>query len=148
MEINYNHADANHLYGMVLMQNDIYEEALEHILRAVESNKKIWNYRNTLGELYRLMNRPPEAIAIFLSAMKLNPYNLDIQYNLGLAYVDNGDTELAITTLTDVAFPANEVKLQTVSLDAATQLCSLYRTATLFTNASECINKGLRYFSV
>ena len=62
---------------------DKSQEALDAYLKADLMNpQKSWNLRR-IGQLYRSLNQPKEALSYFEKAAQLTPENLSIQLNIG-----------------------------------------------------------------
>lgn len=70
--------------GNMLYEQGDFEEAIAHFERAVESAESAELYYN-LGNAYFKTNQIPQAILNYERALKLNPNDTDLQYNLKLA---------------------------------------------------------------
>jgi tetratricopeptide (TPR) repeat protein len=71
--------------GSVLESAGRYEEAIEHLQRAVIVRPKSAPAHNMLGTAYQAMGQPALAATEFRTALRLDPVSLDADYNLGNA---------------------------------------------------------------
>jgi Flp pilus assembly protein TadD len=76
-------AEAN--LGSVLESAGRYEEAIEHLERAVIVRPKSAPAHNMLGTAYQAMGQSAPAATEFRTALRLDPASLDAAYNLGNA---------------------------------------------------------------
>ena len=90
------HADALHLLGVVAFQRDEKVAAADYIGQAIDADRRRPEYHNSLGNVYRTLGRPADAIEEFREALRLKP-NFSIAYNnLGIALADCGQNRGAV----------------------------------------------------
>jgi len=82
------HADALHLMGSVAQQAGRPGEALGYIDRALAVNANVWAFHHNRGEVLRSLERLPEAVEAYQTALRLNP--LHVEAHLALALVHEG----------------------------------------------------------
>ncbi|MHB1098541.1 MAG: tetratricopeptide repeat protein [Burkholderiales bacterium] len=78
------HADAQHLLGLVYHQTGQHDLAYTHITRAISLNAHAALFHNNLGEVCRALNRLDEAQACYARALALQPTLLEAHRNIGL----------------------------------------------------------------
>jgi protein O-GlcNAc transferase len=92
LRIDPRHADALHLLGVVAFQRDEKVAAADYIGQAIDADRARPEYHNSLGNVYRTLGRPVDAIEEFREALRLKP-NFSIAYNnLGIALADCGQS--------------------------------------------------------
>ncbi len=75
----------------LLYNHKIFDEALTYLDKAVEANPSdIFSY-NLKGIIYRTLDRHKEAIREYTAAVKLEPDNPGLIFNLGVAYFKSGE---------------------------------------------------------
>jgi tetratricopeptide (TPR) repeat protein len=84
--------------GNMLYEKGDFEQAIDHYERAAEKSESAELYFN-LGNAYFKTGQIPQAILNYERALKLNPADLDLQYNLKLA---NGLTKDKIEKLPEL----------------------------------------------
>jgi predicted O-linked N-acetylglucosamine transferase (SPINDLY family) len=95
LEINPDHADVLHLFGVLSGQRGNPDAGLELISRAIALNPNAAPYRASLAGLLKSLGRFDEAIAAYREALKLNPATADVHTNLGVALRANGELAAA-----------------------------------------------------
>lgn len=84
------HADAWHLLGVVAFQKNESVTAVDYIGQAIDSDGTRPEYHNSLGNVYRSLRRPVEAITEFRAALRLKP-DFSVAYNnLGIVLAELG----------------------------------------------------------
>ena len=86
---------AHYFYALTLKTVGLYDEAIVHLNRALESFPRDRVVLNQLGRLFFLQRRYDEAIKAFQRALAVDPEDLQAHYNLMLCYRGKGDDELA-----------------------------------------------------
>lgn len=99
IEANPNHADANHLLGMIAYQLGRHEDAVALISTAIRCNATVSAYHLNLGNVLMETGRLDDAIASYRAAMALSPNDADIHFNLGSALREKGQLDDAIASL-------------------------------------------------
>jgi tetratricopeptide (TPR) repeat protein len=82
--------------GMALFAAARYAEALDNFLTAAElepDNNKVYYY---LGFVYRVMDRPTEALAAFSRSLELYPYHLETLFSLSQTFFNIDDFPAAL----------------------------------------------------
>jgi tetratricopeptide (TPR) repeat protein len=97
LELDDMHADARYLYGVILFGRKRYEEAVDHLRKAMISKPNFFAARNQLAVCYIEMDRYADAIATLEPLLKEPTYTTPyLAYNnLGLAYLKLGDLRQA-----------------------------------------------------
>ncbi|HEX3725388.1 MAG TPA: tetratricopeptide repeat protein, partial [Pirellulales bacterium] len=85
LESNATHADAWHLLGLVALQTQRQQQAIEAISQAIAITPSQVRYHADLGEAYRAGGQLSEARACYLRALALSPAYVPAHYNLALA---------------------------------------------------------------
>ena len=94
-----NHADAQHLLGLVCHQTGQHDQAYTHIAQAILLNAKAAPFHNNLGEVCRALNRPEEAQACYARALALQPSLLEAHRNIGLTLLEQNKPDEAAAYL-------------------------------------------------
>jgi len=91
------HADSRYLYGFILFGRKRYEEAAEHLRKALQSRPNFFAARNHLGATYLELERWYDAIVVLEPLLKEPTYTTQylVYNNLGWAYFKQGDLRLA-----------------------------------------------------
>ncbi|MFW6274976.1 MAG: tetratricopeptide repeat protein [Spirochaetota bacterium] len=82
--------------GMALFAASRYSEALENFLSAAElepDNNKVYYYQ---GIVYRVLDRPTEALAAFSRSLEIYPYHLESLFSLAQTYFKLEDFPAAL----------------------------------------------------
>ena len=82
---------ASELLGYIYLQTEAYPEALEVYGGLVETYPESAVYRNSLGIVYMMLQKPRQAIAQFETAARLNTTNPQLYRNLANAYRQVGE---------------------------------------------------------
>ncbi|MBM4147185.1 MAG: tetratricopeptide repeat protein, partial [Nitrospira sp.] len=82
--------------GVVLFNNQQYDEAIVNFQRALELNPKLLHAYNYIGNALQEKKKYDEAISYYKKALALNPYFIGAHYNLGDAFLDKGQLDKAI----------------------------------------------------
>ncbi|MFZ3072328.1 MAG: tetratricopeptide repeat protein [Thermodesulfobacteriota bacterium] len=81
--------------GAAFKRNPVWDNEVtlgeDIIAKAPQKPKSRFN----LGNAYYIAKRLPDAIKEFEAAVYLNPFYSEAHYNLGIAYGDNGQSDLA-----------------------------------------------------
>src|SRR3954470_2724660 len=72
LEVDPNHFEAIHLLGLIAHRVGRNDIAVELLHRAMQLNPTRADVANNLGEVFRALNRPNEAIASFQEALRRN----------------------------------------------------------------------------
>lgn len=92
-----NHADANHILGIIALQAGKFELARKHISTAIRADPQLIYAHNNLGEAFRAQGRLNEAAACYRKVLEIDPDMWEGQNNLGIALEELGETEEAVT---------------------------------------------------
>lgn len=90
------HADAHHLLGVCLSQQQAHRDALRHLERAHRLQPEHPLYLNNLGEACRKLGRWHEALRHYRAAVARAPRLVTAHYNLGIALNHLGKRQEAI----------------------------------------------------
>ena len=90
------HAGAMHLLGLIAYQVGKPEDACQYLQQAIRLDAFQPCFPADLGEVYRSLNKIPEAIAAYRQALELNPLMADAQVDLGTLLHTHGDPDAAI----------------------------------------------------
>lgn len=93
------HADAQHLLGLVYHQTGQHDLAYTHITRAISLNAQAALFHNNLGEVCRALKRLDEAQACYARALALQPTLLEAHRNIGLTLHAQNKSDQAETYL-------------------------------------------------
>ena len=88
-------AKAHYFYALTLKTQGKYDEALEHLHKALSKYPRDRVVRNQAGRIRFLKRQYPEAIQEFHEALKVDPEDLQAHYNLMLCYQGLGNSEMA-----------------------------------------------------
>lgn len=94
-----NHADAQHLLGLVYHQTGQHDLAYTHIAQAISLNAQAALFHNNLGEVCRALHRLEEAQACYARALDLQPTLLEAHRNIGLTLLAQNKPDQAETYL-------------------------------------------------
>lgn len=84
------HAEAAHLLGVLALQRNQPEAALQSFDQAAALTGRASFYHNNRGLALRMLGRAPEALREFQHALKIDARNFDAWVNLGNAHRDLG----------------------------------------------------------
>lgn len=90
---------AHETLALVALRRDAWEEARRHAERALgrsPNSAPAWNY---LGVALHNLGARRDAVAAWQKAVELDPSDLDVLYNLGLAAAEVGETAVATDAL-------------------------------------------------
>ena len=87
--------DANHLLGLVRLNQGNLSEAIELIEKAIQVTPESGVFWGNLGVALRRAERIPHAIAAYQRALKIDPTSPDVLFNLGKSYRLEGRNEEA-----------------------------------------------------
>jgi predicted O-linked N-acetylglucosamine transferase (SPINDLY family) len=90
------HGDALHLLGVVAFQRNEKFAAVDYIGQAIDADRRRPEYHNSLGNVYRTLGRPVDAIAEFREALRLKPDFSFAYNNLGIVLADCGQHRGAV----------------------------------------------------
>lgn len=93
------HADAQHLLGLVCHQTGQHDQAYTHIAQAILLNAKAALFHNNLGEVCRALNKLEEAQACYARALALQPSLLEAHRNIGLTLLEQNKPDEAAAYL-------------------------------------------------
>ncbi|MBL4691523.1 MAG: tetratricopeptide repeat protein [Rhodospirillales bacterium] len=92
------HADANHLLGLIAHQSGDNEAAVQLISRAIQGNPDEAAYHNNLGNAFKDLEQLNEAAASYREAIAVKPEFVDAHSKLGNTLKDLGRLEEAVTS--------------------------------------------------
>jgi tetratricopeptide (TPR) repeat protein len=100
-----------------------YDDAINHLVRALELEPANTEARKKMGVLLNTQGKPDEAIKQLKQALETSPQDDEIYANLGMAYRRTGDNELAIQNLTKAVQlkPNNAIALTSLAWVLATK---------------------------
>ncbi|HEX4071911.1 MAG TPA: tetratricopeptide repeat protein [Planctomycetaceae bacterium] len=131
------HADALHLLGVVAFQRDEKVAAADFIGQAIDADRRRPEYHNSLGNVYRTLGRPADAIEEFREALRLKP-NFSIAYNnLGIALADCGQNRGAVACFEQA------LQLDPRNLQAWMNLGSAFADLGKTPNAAICFERAI-----
>ena len=93
-----NHADANHVLGIIYSQAGKHKLAIKHIKKVLRAAPSLTEAHNSLGEAYRAQGDLKKAVACYRKGIELNPKLWEAHYNLGLALHKSGELDQAIAS--------------------------------------------------
>lgn len=93
-----NHADANHVLGIIYSQAGKHKLAIRHIKRVIRIAPSLTEAHNSLGEVYRAQGDLKKAVACYRKGIELNPKLWEAHYNLGLVLHKSGALDQAIAS--------------------------------------------------
>ena len=93
LELEPNHAQALHLYGVLLHQVGRFDESISSIKKAIAANPQEALFYSNLGEMCRQRGDLSQAINLGHQAVALNPMLASAHGNLGVALFDVGDLD-------------------------------------------------------
>ena len=96
LQLDNRNSDARHLLGVIAIQNQRYNEAIELIMTAIRITDSEPAYHSNLGIVYLYQGRIPEAIDCFEHTLRLNPDFMEAQNNLGEALATQGKFSEAV----------------------------------------------------
>lgn len=87
LETDPDHADANHLLGLIARRNGNNEAAAELISKAIRADPDKAIYHNNLGNALKDLGRLIEAVASYRTSLDLNPGSAPTLGNLGRTFL-------------------------------------------------------------
>jgi predicted TPR repeat methyltransferase len=96
LKVDPGNADALHMLGLLLHQQDDHETAIRLFRQAIEYGPESTEVYTNLGSALQSCNRIDEAIAAFRQAIKINPDYVLAHNNLGNALREAGENNEAI----------------------------------------------------
>jgi len=100
LDIAPDHADANHLFGIIASQQGDNETAARHISIAIDQAPDEAVYHNNLGNVLKDLGRTDEAIQSYATALGINPNLAEAHYNAGSILAADGHSTEAIEHFT------------------------------------------------
>ena len=94
-----NHAESNHLLGVISHQAGDSVNAERMIRKAIKMSPQLWQAHNNLGVVLKDQGKLKQAKVVYLSLLKAQPDYADAHSNLGVIYSEFGDTDRAIRSL-------------------------------------------------
>lgn len=91
-----NNARAMHLLGLIALQVNMQEAAIQQFQQAIEAAPSNATYYGSLGAVLVEQRRYDEAIETLKKAIKYDPGYHDAYVNLGIALTETGDPETAL----------------------------------------------------
>ncbi len=132
-----NHADANHLLGLIALQGGDFRQAQALISKALAANPLEPAYHANLGSVYQAMGRPADAERCLLRATDMRPDFTDAHFNLGNAQRDLGHDDEAVSAY------LRAVELDPGHVPALGNLAALYEGRNRLEQAREAAERGL-----
>ncbi|MGD9724140.1 MAG: tetratricopeptide repeat protein [Pirellulales bacterium] len=132
------HPHALHLLGTLALECGQYETAAALIEQAVRADCSQAAYYANLGEAYRRLDKPQEAIANYQTALRLQPGLVHAQTMLGTLLQAAGDLDRAATAFRDA------LKLQPENLRARARLGQVLLEQNKPADAEACFRRVLR----
>ena len=133
-----NHADALHLLGLLALDTQRLDLALDSITRATELKPEHAAYHLDLGHVYRALGKPSEAKACFERAGALDPASANAHVNLGIIYMEQGALAEA------EACHREALRLQPGFAIAWNNLANVLITRGELTEARPCLEESVR----
>lgn len=96
LRIDPRHADALHLLGVIAFQKQEHVAAIDRIGQAIDADPGRPELYNSLGNVYRALGCPVEALGAFREAVRLNPDFSIAFHNLGLVLSEQSQASGAI----------------------------------------------------
>ena len=90
------HADANHLLGVIAHQLGEHSKAVQFIDRAIKTNNTAAPFHNNMGNAQRALGNLENAADSYSQALTIQPDDTGTLSNLGLALTELGRSEEAI----------------------------------------------------
>lgn len=87
------HADANHLLGVVCFQAEKHEEAEQLIRKAISIDGSVALYHANLGRVLKSINQDVESVVAFRDAVQLTPDDAILHADLASALIATGDAD-------------------------------------------------------
>lgn len=144
------YAEAHHLMGIALVQQNRPEDALEHLFQAVRGNDSDDNFHNSLGSALSTVGRLDEAIRHFRRALVLNPLCLQARVNLGDAVQQQGNWIEALKLYQEVVTRVSNADENTIAYelakyakDSSSRLCALRRQIDGWYPADRCLKHAI-----
>jgi protein O-GlcNAc transferase len=104
---NINHPDANHLSGLVDLENGDLKKAAKKIEEAIKSTPNQAIFHNSLGNVFKAQGEEERAEQAYILALEIEPSQFEAHYNLGKLYEQKLNLEDAENYLSKAvnAFP-------------------------------------------
>ncbi len=90
------HSDSLHLYGTLLHQQNLNQEAESFLRQAILLSPGIASYYNHLGSVFRALGNLDRALLAFQIAVKIRPNNPEAFLNLAITFEDKQHPEAAL----------------------------------------------------
>ena len=107
-----NHAESNHLLGVISHQTGDSINAERMIRKAIKLSPQLWQAHNNLGVVLKDQGKLKQAKVVYLGLLKAKPDYADAHSNLGVIYSEFGDMDNAISSL------GRAIELKPESVDA------------------------------
>jgi tetratricopeptide (TPR) repeat protein len=91
-------AESAYLLGKLCYSAKRYEEALDYALKSIQKDGKSAKAYNLKGVTLNMLNRYVEAVGSLQAGLVLAPADVNLQVNLGIAYLNSGDPAKAKAT--------------------------------------------------
>jgi tetratricopeptide (TPR) repeat protein len=89
--------------GVIYLENEMNQEALEILKRAIDLDPQNPQIHSNLGIVQARMRRPAQSEYHYLMALSLQPDHYEASVNLSNLYAENGEFEAAIRVLSTLA---------------------------------------------
>ena len=129
--------DALHLLGVLCIQRQRFQRAVELIAAAVRASPGNPDYHSNLGVGLRALGREAEAAQAFQQALALNPEHPNASYNLAIAQRSLGRLDEALSAMADAV--AREPRSAERRLDLAGLLLEAGRFAEALAACDRCL---------
>ena len=90
------HIDALHLLGVIAHRSGKLSLAIDLISQAIKENSSIASFHLNLGNVFKELERPEEAVTCYQAALRINPNYTKAHNNLGVIFRDQQKFEQAL----------------------------------------------------
>ena len=131
------HIDALHMMGVLAIQEERMETAVEWINRAMAQNDAIASFHSNLGSAFAGLGRHQEAIRSLRRAIELDPDYFDARNNLANVLMEDGQLDAALAQHQD------NIRRMPGHAVAHNNLGNFFRKTSDTAKATECYERAI-----
>jgi len=106
-------SEAAYYLGRLYYVEKRYNEALDYVIKSIQKNGANAGAYNLKGAVLNQLDRPLEAVGCFQAGLVLAPEDVNLQINLGIAYLNSKEPAKALTVFEAVLPKIEQAVLKT-----------------------------------